>query len=99
MARTSETLATYSVTFKDLKCTPVSPVDPTVVQATCTSGAVTEATVTPATQPEGVWYVKGLSTTDAVTGVTTVTVTADLLPGHKWGQLGKWILVDAMAPP
>ena len=35
------------VTFDDVACTPVVPVDPTVVQATCTAGEVTVPTVTP----------------------------------------------------
>ena len=94
--RTSDTLATYSVTFNDVKCTPVSPVDPTVVQATCTSGTVTEATVTTATGPVGVAYLRGSPKTDEVTGVTTVTVTAVVLAGHEWGQLNDWTRVDAL---
>ena len=37
-------------------CTPVSPVDPEVMQATCADGAVTVPTVTAASGPTGVIY-------------------------------------------
>ncbi len=41
--RTSPTTATYTVTFDDVSCAPVAPVDPTVTQATCTNGVVVAA--------------------------------------------------------
>ena len=45
---TSATTATYTVTFKAVACTPVVPVDPDVVQATCANGVATVPSVTPA---------------------------------------------------
>ena len=45
--RTSDTTATYSVTFANVACTPVTPQNPAVVQATCTNGVVTTPTITP----------------------------------------------------
>ena len=50
------TTATFEVTFADVACTPVVPVDPTVTQATCTDGEVTVPTVTPGDGPAGVTY-------------------------------------------
>ncbi len=40
----------------DVTCTPVIPIAPTVVQATCANGVVTEPTITLATDPTGVTY-------------------------------------------
>ena len=40
--------------FADGACTPVSPADPTVVQATCVGGVVTVPTVTAGSGPAGV---------------------------------------------
>ena len=42
-----------TVTFEAVSCTPVTPVDPTVMQATCAAGVVTVPTITPATTPAG----------------------------------------------
>ena len=39
--RVSNTVATYQVVFVAFACTPVAPVAPTVMQATCVNGAVT----------------------------------------------------------
>ena len=50
------TTATFEVTFDVVACMPVTPVDPTVMQATCTDGEVTVPTVTPASGPAGVSY-------------------------------------------
>ncbi len=41
--RVSATVATLTVTFKPMACSPVVPVAPTVGQATCTAGAVRAA--------------------------------------------------------
>ena len=43
--------ATFEVTLEAASsCTPVAPLDPTVVQAECVGGVVTPASVTPATR-------------------------------------------------
>jgi hypothetical protein len=48
--------ATYTVTFAQVSCTPATPLDPGVVQATCADGEVTEPTITPQ-ETAGVTYV------------------------------------------
>ena len=43
---TSDTTAEFVVTFDEVACMPVSPVEPGVVQATCANGVVTVPSVT-----------------------------------------------------
>ena len=50
------TTATWTVLFADAACNPVSPANPTVVQATCVNGVVTVPTVTAGSGPAGVSY-------------------------------------------
>ena len=49
---TSDTTATYPHTFDDVTCTPVLPVDPVVVDGSCTNGVVTAATMELAATPD-----------------------------------------------
>ena len=66
---------------------PATPVDPTVVQATCANGVVTVPTVTPGTTPAGVTYdFDPPGPYDGHRGLT-VTVTATLSDGLAWGEL------------
>ncbi len=75
--------ATYTVTFADVSCTPATPLNPGVVQATCVNGVVTAPTITPK-PTDGVTYV--LSPTGPYVGTenTTVRVTATLANGYAW---------------
>jgi hypothetical protein len=82
---TSPTTATYTVTFADVSCTPATPLDPAVVQATCTDGEVTEPTITP-TETDGVSYVLDPEGPYDGTESTTVTVTATLADGYAWAD-------------
>ena len=81
------TKATYSVRLEYAPCTPVVPLDPTVTQATCANGVVTVPTVTPATGPTGVSYALAPAGpyTPGTASHHTVTVTATLSAGQKWG--------------
>ena len=94
--RTSDTTATYSVTFANVACTPVAPQNPGVVQATCTNGVVTTPTITPAST-SGVTY--ALSPPGPYVGTTTVnvTVTATLANGFAWvaSMPAGWTWVNA----
>ena len=68
-------------------CIPVSPVEPTVTQASCVDGVVTVPTVVLATGPTGVSYVVDPAGPYDAHGAHTVTVTATLADGYAWGQL------------
>ena len=72
--------ATFEVTLNAASCTPVAPLDPTVVQAECVGGVVTTASVTPATGPAGVTYALD---SEPAPG-TTVVVTATVGAGNAW---------------
>ena len=94
--RQSNTSATYTVTFDRVTCTPVQPIAPTVTQATCANGAVTEPTVTTPTEPAGVEYFTVPSGPYDGTKETKVTVTAILFGSHHWGQIPDgWQRVNA----
>ncbi len=63
------------------------PVNPTVVQATCSGGVVTTPTVVPSTRPLGVRYTQSPAGPYNGNQTTTVTVTATLTFGYEWGQM------------
>ena len=77
------TTATFQVTLTAPSCTPATPVAPTVVQATCTNGAVTPPTITPGPTP-GVTYTLAPAGPYDGNVTTTVTVTATLADGFAW---------------
>ena len=79
----SPTTADYAVSFDDVSCIPVAPIDPTVVLATCGVGGVVPSSIT-LTPTAGIVY-----TTDPLGPYdpfadTMVTVTAALLDGYVW---------------
>jgi hypothetical protein len=80
---TSDTTAELVVTFAAVACTPVTPVDPVVEQATCAAGVVTVPTVTP-TPVTGISYEVDPAGPYDGTEDTTVTVTATLADGFAW---------------
>jgi LPXTG-motif cell wall-anchored protein len=92
---TSETTASYSVTFAAVSCAPATPLDPGVDEATCASGEVTEPTITAQDSP-GVTYSFDPEGPYDGTVDTTVTVTATLDDGYEWTDPlpGDWDLVD-----
>ncbi len=61
--RTSSTTAVHILTFGVASCVPASPAGPTVTQATCSAGAVTDPDVVAATEPAGVSYDRLAATT------------------------------------
>ena len=72
------------------------PVNPTVVQATCSGGVVTTPTVVPATRPLGVHYTQSPAGPYNGSQATTVTVTATLTFGYEWGQMpAGWVKTNA----
>jgi hypothetical protein len=93
--KTSDTTASYSVTFEDVSCTPATPLDPAVLQATCTDGEVTEPTITPQ-ESDGVSFTVDPDGPYDGTGNTTVVVTATLADGYEWNRPlpGDWAYVD-----
>jgi hypothetical protein len=87
--------ATYVVTFKDVKCTPVVPVAPTTTQATCANGVVTPPTIELA-QTTGISYVPEPSGPYVGTKPTIVTIHATIGEGYEWGQRPDgWDFLDA----
>jgi hypothetical protein len=85
--------ATLTVTLDAAEtCELVVPEDPSVEQAVCVGGVVTEASVTAAEGPEGVTYV--VSSFDELPA--EVTVTATLADGLAWdaAALGQWVVGD-----
>ena len=89
------TTATFTVDLPAVTCTPVQPVSPTVTQATCRSGVVTQPTVVLATTPPGVSYVRTPQGPYSGTVDTAVTVRATLADGFAWGQMPDgWVQVD-----
>ena len=66
-----------------MSCTPATPLNPAVVQATCTNGAVTAPTITPQPTP-GVTYTLSPAGPYNGTQTYTVTVTATLANGYAW---------------
>ena len=88
------TRATFVVTFDDVSCTPVVPVNPAVTQATCLNGEVTTPEITPP-NTTGIVYV--LDPPGAYNGTrdATVTVTATVINGFGWMQMPPgWTQVD-----
>ena len=81
-------MATLTVMFDPVACTPVAPVEPTVTQATCTAGAVRPPTIelVPAA---GVIY--SFDPTDLGDGTedVPVTVTATLADGFGVGSAAR----------
>ena len=93
--RVNDTTATYAVTFKVVACTPVALAAPTVTQATCTSGAVSDPSIALPDTP-GVVYVLAPPDLGDGTSDLAVTVTATLLDGFSWDQMPEgWKRVDA----
>ena len=73
----------------------MQPVSPTVTQATCRNGVVTQPTVVLATTPPGVSYVRTPQGPYSGTVDTAVTVRATLADGFEWGQMPDgWLQVD-----
>ncbi len=83
---TSNTTATYSVTFADVSCLTATPADPFVLQAACVGGVVTDPSVAPVAAP-GVTYAIDPEGPYDGTVDTPVTVTATLADGYAWGPL------------
>ena len=81
--RTSDTVAVYTVTFADVSCTPVAPISPTVVAATCVAGDLTPPTVTLAVTP-GVTFVADRPGPYDPTVEVQIVVTATLADGYAW---------------
>ncbi len=81
--RTSDTVATTTVTFDDVSCTPVSPVAPIVVAATCVAGDLMPPTVTLAVTP-GITYVADPPGPYDPTVESNIVVTATLADGYAW---------------
>ena len=73
--------AQFTVTLAAAGCTTATPVNPVVVQATCSNGIVTIPTVTPATTT-GITYT--LSPAAPYFAGQTVTVTATVNAGFAW---------------
>jgi large repetitive protein len=95
-ARTSPTTATFEVRFDEVSCTPVAPVAPTVVQATCANGEVTAPEIAPPNTTGIVYVVDPASPYDG-TKSGSVTVTATLVDGFEWAQMPPgWTRVDPM---
>jgi large repetitive protein len=78
--RTSANVATYTVTFDAVTCSPAALTDPTITQATCVNGAVTAPTIGLATTT-GITYTVDPAGPYAGTKATTVTVTATVFDG------------------
>ncbi len=83
---TSDTQATFTVEFDAVECMPVSPVAPTVTQATCTAGVVTVPTIVLGTTTGIIYEVAPPGPYDG-TKNAIVTVTAILADGYEWGQI------------
>ena len=93
--RTNSTTAVHILTFGVASCVPASPAGPTVTQATCSAGAVTDPDVVVATEPAGVSYTVSPPPPYDGDVDNTVVVTATLIDGFEWGQLPDgWVIVD-----
>ena len=80
---TSDTTATYTHTFDDVTCTPVLPVDPTVVEGSCANGVATASSVQLEATPGLVYSVDPPGPYDPA-AETDVVVTATVLDGYAW---------------
>ncbi|SEE85300.1 InlB B-repeat-containing protein [Ruania alba] len=81
----SPTQASYVVTFDDVECIPVAPEDPTITQAVCENGELTEPTLTLPSDTDALTYTADPA--DTYEPGQTVTVTATLADGYEWGTL------------
>ncbi|MCF4122461.1 hypothetical protein L1785_15895, partial [Antribacter sp. KLBMP9083] len=89
----SPTVATFSVTFDNVECKEVVPVNPTVTQAVCVGGVVTAPTLTLPANTEAITYT--VAPAGPYTAGQTVTVTATLSAGFAWGTLpAGWVEVS-----
>ncbi len=95
--RTSDTTATYAVTFNSVACQLValgSAGVPTVTQATCANGTVTAPTIT-LPLVSGVIMTADPPAPYDGSKDTSVTVTAVVLDGFAWGEVSNgWTIVD-----
>ena len=92
--KVSPTIATYEVTFAPVTCTPATPIDPTVTQATCTGGRVTVPSIE-VPEVTGVTFTTDPSDLGDGTQDVEVTVTATLEDGFGWGTIDEpWKRVD-----
>ena len=82
---TSATTATYTVTFADVTCTPVTLVDPAVTFASCGADDVVPASVTLAETPGVTYTVTPPEPYDPFVE-TEVVVTATLDDGYAWAD-------------
>ena len=80
---TSDTTATLTHTFDDVTCTPVLPVDPTVVEGLCANGVATASSVQLEATPGLVYSVDPPGPYDPA-AETDVVVTATVLNGYAW---------------
>lgn len=81
--RVDTTTATFTVDLADIDCTPVIPVAPSITNAVCVGGGLTNPSLTtPVT--EGITY--SFDQADVVNG-GTVVVTATLDNGFAWGEM------------
>ena len=80
---TSDTTATYTHTFDDVTCTPVLPVDPTVIEGACANGVATASSVQMEAAPGLVYSVDPPGPYDPA-AETDVVVTATVLDGFAW---------------
>ena len=92
--RISDTTATTTVTFDAMACQLGTPTDPTVIQATCANGVVTEPTIVlPATT--GITYVADPQGPYDGAADGEVAVSAVARPGYGWEQMpAGWTEVD-----
>ncbi|MCF4123253.1 hypothetical protein L1785_19985, partial [Antribacter sp. KLBMP9083] len=89
----SPTVATFSVTFDDVECKEVVPVNPTVTQAACPAGELIAPTLTLPANTEAITYT--VAPAGPYTAGQTVTVTATLSAGFAWGTLpAGWVEVS-----
>ena len=91
--RIDSATATYTVHLDKVECTPVTPVDPGVTQATCSLGEITAPVVTPA-KTTGIIY--SFDEKEVVNG-GTVVITAKVQDGYAWASPlpQGWTKVDA----
>ncbi len=92
---TSDTTATYVVTFDAVACKPGSPVTPAVFHATCVNGQVTEPMIV-LPQTAGITYVVDPAGPYDGRKDTAVTVTASAQPGYGWASMASgWTQQDS----
>ena len=85
------TTATYTVTFADVSCLPVTPTDPLVSQSACVGGVVTDPTVAPVAAT-GVTYTIDPAGPYDGTATTPVTVTATVVRWLCLGSVASWLV-------